>query len=621
LISLIKNKKAFNGTNVELLLLAISVSGTFFILGLVLWYCQYGIDLTDESFYIVWISNPFIYSVSASQFGYVYHQLYEWVNGDIAALRQINILITYGLALLLTDTFFRKVIFQHSVPLSWTRRIILSASFASASLSSLVFQGLWLPTPSYNSLAFQALLIAETGVLLSEKKVSPTVLFGWTLIGFGGWLAFMAKPTTAAALGVGVIIQLIAAGKFSFRHFLIPISVAIGLLILSALYLDGSLSGFLNRLQSAVADGNILSSSHSILVLLKKLLSFPVAPGKAVIIFIGSATSIIVAYYSGRVIKSKYFAIIASIPAISIVIIVLLKATKVDKLILEGGSMLQLFLLLIIPFLLFSFAAMNRGQLLSQLSISEKVLAICFFFMPHVYAFGTNNDYWLAGSSAGLFWFLSGLYLLRSSGLQDKKLFMTLFPFGLATQLLTAAIVLIGLAKPYRQPQPLWMNSHIVSFGRSTSPLILSDDYGISIERAVNAANQAGFEKGTPVIDLTGKSPGMLYFLGAINIGQPWMIGGYPGSDHYAVQSLKKVPTRELVASWVLFEPDSPRHLAPRILESIGADFIRDYEVMASWSIPDDGKKLRIQYLLMPRRTIATAMKACETKRAINNSN
>jgi hypothetical protein len=69
-------------------------------------YSAYGIDFTDESFYLLWIANPFIYDESITQFSFVYHPLYRLLNGDVAALRQANILITFALAWGLTYSFF-----------------------------------------------------------------------------------------------------------------------------------------------------------------------------------------------------------------------------------------------------------------------------------------------------------------------------------------------------------------------------------------------------------------------------------------------------------------------------------------------------------------------------------
>ena len=75
------------------------------------------------------------------------------------------------------------------------QRIIISGIISTASLVSLTR---WLPTPSYNGLALQALFVAAAGLLLADKKVYRASVAGSVLIGIGGWLAFMAKPTTAA---------------------------------------------------------------------------------------------------------------------------------------------------------------------------------------------------------------------------------------------------------------------------------------------------------------------------------------------------------------------------------------------------------------------------------------
>ena len=84
--------------NIEHALVALSAIGTILILTWLIKYSAYGFDFTDEAFYLVWISNPFIYGSSLTQFGFVYHPLYLLLNGDISALRQANILITFGLA-------------------------------------------------------------------------------------------------------------------------------------------------------------------------------------------------------------------------------------------------------------------------------------------------------------------------------------------------------------------------------------------------------------------------------------------------------------------------------------------------------------------------------------------
>ena len=71
---------------------------TTLILYWVFKFSAYGIDFTDEGYYLNWISNPFLYKSSLSQFGYIYYPLYNLVDGNIAWLRRVNFFITFVLA-------------------------------------------------------------------------------------------------------------------------------------------------------------------------------------------------------------------------------------------------------------------------------------------------------------------------------------------------------------------------------------------------------------------------------------------------------------------------------------------------------------------------------------------
>jgi hypothetical protein len=84
--------------NLNLILILISLFcfvSTTIILYWIFKFSAYGIDFTDEGFYLNWISNPFLYKVSLSQFGYIYHPLYNLVDGNIAWLRRVNFFITF----------------------------------------------------------------------------------------------------------------------------------------------------------------------------------------------------------------------------------------------------------------------------------------------------------------------------------------------------------------------------------------------------------------------------------------------------------------------------------------------------------------------------------------------
>ena len=80
------NKDVFTYINTFIIF---SLSLIIFLL--VFKYSNYGFDFTDEGYYLNWISNPFYYEASATQFGFIYHPLYLFVGEDLVLLRKTNL--------------------------------------------------------------------------------------------------------------------------------------------------------------------------------------------------------------------------------------------------------------------------------------------------------------------------------------------------------------------------------------------------------------------------------------------------------------------------------------------------------------------------------------------------
>lgn len=595
----------------ERIVLTLSAIGTVSALAWVLWFSRYGLDFTDESFYLVSMSNPFNYSVSATQFGFIYHPLYELLGGNIAALRQANMLITFGLAWGLCNLFL-KTVFETQA-LDTTRRLAVSAALAT---SSLVFLATWLPTPSYNSLTLQALLVAASGLLLAEKTPSGTSIAGWLLIGVGGWLTFMAKPTTAAALGVGVGVYLLLAGKFSVRLLAISLASAVALLVLSALAIDGSIPGFIDRLNGGAEAAKTLGGGHTFAQLLR-LDDFHLGEKGRTLLIMGTVAFASAAYFSRAQTRSLVFG--AALLSISFVLLELAIVGGLIRKPVNTGPF-QGLLIGAIP-----FAGIAVGLLLSRLELllhvtrAQWALAIIFLTFPHIHAFGTGNNYWTAGANAGIFWVLAGLALLGPIA-SVNRLSALLLPLGLAAQLTTVALVDSGIEAPYRQPHRLPENDYPLEIGKPGSTLLLSRGYCLYFAEAKDVANQAGFKKGAPMIDLTGQSPGILYAIGASNIGQAWTVGGYPGSNALAEAMLKKVSCEELATAWLLVEPEGTRKIDPNILKSYGANMATDFEVVGTFKTAEGAggyKEVRVQQLLKPVRSVDAAINSCVTATTI----
>ena len=584
-----------------------------------LWYCRYGMDFTDEGFYLNWISNPFIYPVSHTQFGFVYHPLYELLDGNITALRQANILIIFGLGWALMSTYFKTILPIR--PLSGWHGAAITSGFAV--LAFVHFNNyLWLPTPNYNSLALQSLMLAATGLLLMERSRSRENIAGCILLGFGVWLAFMAKPTTAIALVCCSIIYLFAIKKLTILFIFVPIAVVVISFAGGALLIDGSVASFIKRLEEGAETWWLLGSRHGLADVLRyDELHFggygPAALMSALAVFylcallLGSRTQ--VAVYCGTMLSMLF-------PFFSLAIILgFLHVNLVRDLELESGAQ-QGFLLWAIP-LSAALIGLSSRKFNGVFAISRTQWARIFVFLalPAAYSLGTNNNYWDKAIGAGILWLLAGLVIAVPAMNHERFKYMVL-SLALASQMMTVVLVDYALEHPYRQPQPLRENSYPVDVGRTGSTLILAGSFGQYVSEAMDLGKRGSFSHGTPIIDLTGRSPGVLYAMGAKSIGQPWLLGQYPGSNEFAVDTLKRIACEELAVAWLLTAPGDPRSISEKILSGYGADPGSDYKVVGVLApvenpIENGGDGIEhpryAQQLLKPVRSAETMTAAC----------
>ena len=133
--------------------------------------------------------------------------------------------------------------------------------------------------------------------------------------------------------------------------------------------------------------------------------------------------------------------------------------------------------------------------------------------------------------------------------------------------------------------------------------MLLGPNYAAYFQDLQQISNDAGFTAGTPIIDLTGTSAASLFAMRAKAIGQPWLIGGYPGSEALAVLSLRKVPCRDIKAAWLLAEPEGPRRLPDGVLKQLNLDIDRDYVAVGQTWTPAKSSGYdnpRLQVLMKP---------------------
>jgi hypothetical protein len=263
----------------------------------------------------------------------------------------------------------------------------------------------------------------------------------------------------------------------------------------------------------------------------------------------------------------------------------------------------------------------KKDIFLKEVSRLQWSLALFFLAVPHIFAFGSNRNYWVIGSGAAIFWILSSFAIslpaiFRAVGWQGA------LPLVVLVQLVTSIQLSSGFEKPYRQPLPLRQNNKIVYFGSAKSKLILSEDYSEYIFDVQNKVTKSGFVKNSPVIDLTGHYPGTLFLIGAKALGQPWLIGGYKGSERTVQALLDLHSCEDLVKAWVLTEPKGPRKITLSILEKFGIHVDKDYIKVAELKTAKGAggfSEIQKQFLLKPTRDIEMAIKDCEKERKVHS--
>ncbi|WP_156438773.1 hypothetical protein [Bradyrhizobium valentinum] len=574
--------------------------------------CRSGFDFTDEGFYLNWISSPWDYRDSVTQFGFVYHPLYRLVGGDIAFLRQGNVLVIFVSAFVLCASLLHSIFAERNDGKSGPRIKIVSLALGIAA-SSLTFFDLWLPTPNYNSLTFMSLMFAAVGVLITSREASTLSLCGWVLIGTAGAFSFLAKPTSAAVLGGAVVVYLIIAGKVWIRGLLISVIAAAVLLGVSALVIDGSLGKFVDRVLNGARIGSLLTPDQPIARLFR-VDSFSFGSVQRAIFALLLAVTFAAAFLATR-------AGAAARIGVAVVTIVL---TGLSIAVSTGALLPNI---PYYPFQPMQFWAINFAVALSFLFASRRssplpsrnavALAAFFITLPYVYAFGTGNNYWEQGGRAGFFWFLAGIVITVELVATNAE-WRILTPIAAAALLVTTSVVLAAVEHPYRQTQPLRLQTSKFEIGPDNATLFLADDAATYIRDLRRLAADHGLKTGDPLLDLSGRSPGSVYAMSGRAPGASWILAGYAGSNDFLRAALANESCDVLGAMWILTEPSLPASFSASLLQPYGIDILRDYQEAGSVrSVRGASRTEFEQFLLKPSRDHDVARQACERARLI----
>lgn len=547
-----------------------------------------GYDLTDEGYYLSSIAKPAEFSVSSTQFGFVYHPLYLLVGANVVLLRVSSLAVT-----VLLGTWLTHIAIASRLP----------TSIAVGAISVLAING-WLISPNYNSLMIQSALLAAIGLALSfhnRKSIWPPAL-----IGMAGWLAFMAKPPSAAALGVLTVTCLALGRDRNFRPIIIAIAVASLALLASATIIDGSLGAFAIRLTKAVEDGQILQG---------------VGPVDGIFRFDGwplqwkdeallAAVSALVAIATGLIGSGQWqkhksaLSIVAGGGLLAAVAMIMLNIQIVPD-VLARQVVWR-----ILPFAAATGSVVGAafpkwGNITATMRRDDWAMVIFLGSLPFVTALGSNVNYWIVGGCASVCWTLAGLRFVVAVSDRTAAL-----PAIFVAQLNCLLLVISWGAHPYRQSQTLFEQLSIVPIG--SGELRMSKDGATYVENILVHASRNGFRRGDPLLDLTGHAPGVAFALGALPVADPWILGGYAGSQQFANRVMARTSCATIARAWVLVEPGGPRALDP---SGLGIS-LSNFRIVARMIGPaTDYPAGGVQFLMRPGGRTADRVAECQRNR------
>jgi hypothetical protein len=577
----------------------------FGYLAALLKYFNYGFDFTDEAVYLLLMERPEEYTTFHILSGFIYQPLYNLTNGNVFHLRVINFLfllaIAYNLSRLLLQTIAPKG--------SSFKGLFLHLSSFQLSLCASVILLLWLPTPNYNLLNYIAIMIVATGILIISRNISGKKLMylvGWLLVAIGGYLSFMSRPHTALFLGIMVIIWASVTKNFKPKWVIFAFISALILISFTSLYIEGSIFGIFQRFFMASRLETLSENHHPLQIISLNFDSFLYVFSSQRVI-IGSLFLLYgfsLAFFEQNKILFKILFILCPI----LLFFFLLNYLNLFWHNLGAGYLLWLPILGYIVCLIWK----NR----SAPQKSDKPLLIFLILLTGIYGLGSNNSYFVTTSLSSYF-ILLGLFSILTGTSLPQNFPSRVIVLSSISLIVTIGIVITGLGNPYRQPSVLWSYNSQASIRVDDPPLTVSPFTATYLQNLHSLANDIKLQPNSPIIDLSGGSPGTMYALGGYTPKTPWIYSGARGSNKLFFFAINMMSCSQIANSLVIFENTAIRPpLNPSVLNAFGQKFPDDYLLTGMVMKHSEFNRYRFyttqQLFFKPKRPLAQGVAECQ---------
>ena len=566
-----------------------------FCIAVFVWASPRGYDITDDAFYLITISHPFLYPYAVSEFGYLYHPLYLLAGGDVAALRNLGLAVLCGTGLAFGWTVARFISAREAPRI----RYLIAATVVTCTFWQF-YQTL--RTPNYNELNLCALLLFFSALFYGTPVSYPSTarsnmpsvaIISGTVAGIALALMIIVKPTSGvltAALGFVWIWLLRPPASWAA-----PASAAITALVVlfvAVLVIDGSLSAFvgnrlfaLTLLRTRGTDGGIHGLGSSIIGPFTAGRRWKILPtlSLSVLFFILNALAFEILW--GQQTTNKMWRR-ATFAILSISVGVLTAWWRMVPVKYPDNSPAYHAWYFVLPLIL-AAAAFTIGR--RKIALNDPrvrriaAAAVLLAMAPLAYSFGTDNVIVLHMSGAAVFWAASALLVVSLAEASRRGAM-----FGACAILCSAVTVgmFVGsMAAPVRILQPLWKQTEPVFIGTRGAHVLVDPQTAAYIRGLQNAAVAHQMKPGTRVIDLSRLGPGIVFALSGMAPATPWLHidGRHPMA--FTREILGTVSQRQLQCAWVITGPSVDFRKDQLTLHSLGMNFPEDYEKIASASL------------------------------------
>lgn len=565
-----------------------------------------GFDFTDEAYYVLSAWYPENNMSALTVFGNYLNLITQITGRNITYLRAAGLLI-----LLLTSGFFAYHLMRLSSEiLRFRPRMVELAVVASGViLSSLVYYRHWLTTPSYILFSLLGGLLVASGSIFAlriyrtEKGfdnkeaflISHVLLIG-TLIGAGGFIGCIGRPTTGLALGffVGLWLVLLLRPKQWLPVGSTAFIVFSMLVVAHIWWFEGSWAGFIGKIEFGRDLGAALNAGHTLTDIFGRAIEFLFNIPVFTVLLVFSTIAVIWLIRqikSGAIVvtpqKIVFFVLTGYIFFIGFFLVVD-QRTSFPVANLPGWLGLALTLFLISILLLQTgvsnywsgnnFDSSIKGYVARFKNRKEFIVStIILLMLAFSNSLGSNSSL-TSGSSSAFVLYVAVSMVIVLDVIPRQYAITRLI---VLTAITSSSVVFLTWAAihPYRLPGNIAAQTHQVSFLDSETHLKVDLPTAQWVKDIQKTALGAGWQTGTSLIDLTGGTPGAAVVLAGLPPTTPWLVGGYKGSADYVKLALSLAEKGNLNAAWILTAPKGTRSIPTDVLRSVDLKFPDNYSL------------------------------------------